>query len=162
MITGSPVTVYAESGFQNTSRFHEDGGVLIDFDNQIFWKKCTVGQDIVNNKCAGFPSMMGFQRALDLAQDTKEWRLPTNEEYQSIKICRHPTNGQASQTLDRCSGDFLIPTVNEFFGWILPVKYWGYEGHGNSFTFSFYSGNFAITPDTEKHLVLLVKDFIKK
>lgn len=161
LIAATPWLATAESTLYSDSRFYPKEEVLMDLDQHIYWKICSVGQMTDAGQCIGTPERMVLEEAIALANKTDGWRLPTVQEYRSITLCRHPIGTDQYQPQSSCDGDYLTPTVNPVFIWVWPVRYWSHPQGSQATTFSFYTGEEISTPDEQKHMVLLVRDFIK-
>lgn len=155
----TPLLAVADAGVSNDSRFYEADGVILDFDQHIYWQKCSMGQVMVEGRCEGKPERMALEDAVEVGNKAEGWRLPTTQEYRSVALCRHPTGSESYQPQLKCTGDYLMPTVSPIFGWISPVKYWSHTPGEQAATFSFYTGETIPTLHEQKHMVILVRDF---
>ncbi|TVP86320.1 MAG: DUF1566 domain-containing protein [Thioalkalivibrio sp.] len=65
----------------------EEGAVVFDSKTGLTWARCSVGQTLVDDHCAGLANRYTWDQANTLDTDLPgngEWRLPTVEELQTL------------------------------------------------------------------------------
>jgi hypothetical protein len=74
-----------------------DGGMALHVNSDIVWYRCPAGQYFGDNICQGEPLILNWTEANLFAAEFSEnsnyqWRLPTNDEFQSIttRECINP------------------------------------------------------------------------
>jgi len=64
-----------------------DGAVVLDHRTGLYWARCSVGQKLVDNYCAGLANRYTWDQANTLQSNLAgngDWRLPTVEELQAL------------------------------------------------------------------------------
>jgi len=64
-----------------------DGAVVLDHRTGLYWARCSVGQKLVDNYCAGLANRYTWDQANALQSNLAgngDWRLPTVEELQAL------------------------------------------------------------------------------
>ena len=84
-------TFYSNNKALSNNYFMEKEHLVLDFQNNIFWLRCSVGQVWKNNTCEGTAiklTMDQVNQAKEKAREQLEgdWRLPTRKELESI-VC---------------------------------------------------------------------------
>lgn len=79
----------AVSADPSDSRFEivADGEVVLDHQKGLHWARCSAGQKLVDNHCAGLANRYTWDQAMALTSNLAgngDWRLPTVEELQSL------------------------------------------------------------------------------
>jgi hypothetical protein len=85
-----------------TTRYVLRGEVVYDQKTDLTWKRCSVGQDWVENSgCVGVPVLLTWDQAL--AGPKTGWRLPTQDELLTLAspTCKFPSvNEEAFPNMD--------------------------------------------------------------
>ena len=84
-------TFYSNNKALSNNYFMEKEHLVLDFQNNILWLRCSVGQVWKNNTCEGTAiklTMDQVNQAKEKAREQLEgdWRLPTRKELESI-VC---------------------------------------------------------------------------
>ena len=109
-----------------------DGATVLSADGKLIWMRCHIGQNFEKGQCVGDPKKMDQRDAENEIkrinfvggyEGSKEWRLPTIAELQSIVFCEHGpseqlttiklANAQSLTLPQSCKGEsYLRPTID--------------------------------------------------
>ncbi len=109
-----------------------DGSTVLSADGKLIWMRCHIGQTFEQGQCMGEPKKMDQRDGANEVKrlnytggfaGSKEWRLPTVEELQSLVFCENgmserqrsvKLNAQTSKNLpESCQGDnYLRPAID--------------------------------------------------
>lgn len=86
LILAGHTTVAADPG-EGRFEIIADGAVVLDRQTGLQWMRCSVGQMLVDDFCAGLANRYTWDQAKALESDlagNRNWRLPTVEELQTL------------------------------------------------------------------------------
>jgi hypothetical protein len=109
-----------------------DGSTVLSADGKLMWMRCHIGQHFEKGQCSGDPKKMDQRDAENEIKrmnfvggyaGSKEWRLPTIVELQSIVFCEQGaseqqtviklTHEQSLTLAQSCKGEsYLRPTID--------------------------------------------------
>jgi hypothetical protein len=109
-----------------------DGATVLSADGKLIWMRCQIGQSYEKGQCVGEAKKMDQRDAANEIKrinftngfaGSKDWRLPSVEELQTLVFCEHGMTGRErawkmSATLsknlpDACRGEnYLRPTID--------------------------------------------------
>ena len=148
------VAIICFVGSHSAAQFYAENSTVIDFESNLIWYRCSLGQNfnIDTGKCDGSAMKLNHQEikiALQQANEQLggEWRLPSRQELEGL-IC--PTCNPPKVNLKYFPGTESEPYWTGQRNWISPKNYWSV----NFMTGDTYGRFFPY----QKLFVMIVKD----
>lgn len=86
LMLAGPTAVFADAA-DSRYQLMEEGAVVFDSETGLYWARCSVGQQMVDDFCSGRANRYTWDQANALDSELPgngEWRLPTVEELQTL------------------------------------------------------------------------------
>jgi hypothetical protein len=123
-------------------RNHGDG-TLTDLTTNLMWKRCSEGQEWINNTCVGDPRRITWHEAMLNSQQKSwvsfashnDWRLPTIDELRTLVYCSNnqPKMWNNAPYHHGCTGEFQHPVINlDAFPGTLASWFWSSSSDSTS------------------------------
>ena len=160
----------------------QDGMSVLDTQRGLMWSRCSYGQKLSGQACAGSPvsvtadaakAVLAEFNAVEKLRGDEAWRLPTVRELMSLVQCSSsitrfsddPEDG-GGKIENWCDGPFDRPTINkEFFPDTPARRYWtasSYQGKSSAnWGVLFNTGRMSADLRSEKNLIRLVRSVPK-